>query len=71
MNEQSFDNHWHTMDPQEALKRLDVSDLGAVFRFVNDRLNRASQDRRNGATQKAPKTISDDPFKSVFFASFF
>ena len=21
------------MDPQEALKRLDVSDLGAVFRF--------------------------------------
>ena len=38
---------------------------------VNDRLNRASQDRRNGATQKAPKTISDDPFKSVCFASFF
>lgn len=28
MNEQSFDNQWHAMDPQEVLRRLDVSEEG-------------------------------------------
>jgi hypothetical protein len=38
---------------------------------VNDRLNRASDDRRNGAISKGPKSISNGPFKLVFFTSFF
>jgi hypothetical protein len=42
-----------------------------TFTFVNDRFNRARQDRRNGAISKGPKTISDDGFKSGFFTSFF
>jgi hypothetical protein len=37
---------------------------------VNDRLNRARGDRRNGAISKGPKTISNSPFKLVFFTSF-
>jgi len=38
---------------------------------VNDRLNSASDDRRNGAISKGPKSISNGPFKLVFFTSFF
>ena len=38
--------------------------------IVNDRLNRASGDRRNGAISKGPKTISNSPFKLAFFTSF-
>jgi hypothetical protein len=37
---------------------------------VNDRLNRATHDRRNGAISKGSKTISNSPFKLAFFTSF-
>jgi IS1 family transposase len=38
--------------------------------IVNDRVNGATHDRRNGAISKGQKTISDSPFKLVIFASF-
>ena len=37
---------------------------------VNDRPNSATDDRRNGAIKISSKTISDSPFKLVFFTSF-
>jgi Ca2+-transporting ATPase len=38
MNEQSLDNHWHAMDVQEALKRLDVSEEGLSEAQTRERL---------------------------------
>jgi len=38
MNEQSLDNHWHTMVAQEALKSLDVSEEGLSEAQARERL---------------------------------
>ena len=50
---------------------FDWSDTKITNILVNDRLNGASRDRRNGAISKGPKTISNRPFKLVFFTSLF
>jgi hypothetical protein len=38
--------------------------------LVNDRLNGATHDRRNGATRKCPKSDLGGPFKLGIFTSF-
>lgn len=57
MNEQSLNKHWHTIDAQEALKRLDVSEDGLSQAQAGERLEKAGPNTLEVEEGSGPLTL--------------